>query len=120
MTANLAPTLLVDEALDLLARPGAPVTSVYPRAAALLARQALEARLQREWRADEVSLAETSMANQFHALHQLRDPEVAGEAHQAWAALSHACHHHPFDLSPSVSELQTLLGTVRSLIAATW
>ena len=120
MSTALTPTDLVGEALGLLSRPGAPVTSVYPRAAALLARQALEARVQREWQKDEVSLAQTNMANQFHALRALRDAEIAGTAHQTWAALSHACHHHPFDLSPTVSELKTLIDTVRSLVAASW
>ncbi len=82
MTTNFTPAQLVDAASDLLARPGAPVTAVYPRAAALLARQALEARVQREWRAAEVSLAETNMANQFHALRQLRNAAIAGTAHE--------------------------------------
>ena len=120
MTTNFTPAQLVDAASDLLARPGAPVTASYPRAAALLARQALEARVQREWQATEVSLAETNMANQFHALCQLRNAEIAGMAHETWSALSHACHHHPFDLSPTVSELKPLIDTVRTLIAASW
>ena len=46
--------------------------------------------------------------------------DLIDAAHETWSALSHACHHHPFDLSPTVSELKPLIDTVRTLIAASW
>jgi hypothetical protein len=34
----------------------------------------------------------------------------------AWAALSHACHHHPYELSPTAEELERWMDTVEALI----
>jgi hypothetical protein len=116
----MTPTGLVDAAYDVLDRPGAPQSSLYPMAAALLARQALEARVQSEWRGDEVSLALTSMTNQCHALRQLRDPAIAGRVFDTWSSLSRACHHHPYDLSPSPDEMKTLISDVRLLLECDW
>jgi len=116
----MKPATVLEAARDLLGRHGLKATTLYPRAAALLARQALEARVRGEWRDHELPLAETSMTNQFHALRQLRDPRIAGEAYEAWAALSHVCHHHPYDLTPTPAELATLLDTVATLVTANW
>jgi hypothetical protein len=116
----MTPAELVAHADEISHRPGAPTTPLYPRAAALLARQALELRLREEWATAESSLGRTNMANQFHALRQLRNAAVAATAYDTWAALSAACHQHPYDLTPTIAEIQGLVDAVRELISADW
>jgi hypothetical protein len=48
--------------------------------------------------------------------------ETAGRVHHTWGMLSRACHHHPYELAPSVEELRSLLASVnefQGLVAAT-
>jgi hypothetical protein len=116
----MTPAELVDHADEIVHRPGAPTTPLYPRAAALLARQALELRVRQEWDPAESALGKTSMANQFHALRQLRSATVAATAYDTWAALSGACHQHPYDLTPTIAEIQGLVDAVRSLVTTDW
>lgn len=39
-------------------------------------------------------------------------PELAGEAEGAWTRLSQAVHHHAYELSPTVSEVEELEASV--------
>lgn len=101
---------------DLLRRPSAPTAGLWPRAAALLARQALEKVLDEFWQAQRVALDACPARQQLICLGAyLHDAELAGQVHQAWAALSRACHHHPYELAPTQAELQVLLSTVKEL-----
>lgn len=47
----------------------------------------------------------------------LGDRNLAQEAHATWAELSTACHAHPYDLAPTVGELQRWVGVVKRLVA---
>jgi hypothetical protein len=114
------PRQLLAAAKVIVARPDAVRSTLWPRAATLLARQALEARVRAEWREGELPMADRSMTHQFHVLTQLRDAETAGRAHQTWAELSHACHYHPVDLSPTSGELTAWIDTVDQLVRADW
>jgi hypothetical protein len=37
------------------------------------------------------------------------DPVTGADAAQLHGELSHACHHHPYELSPTVDEARTLV-----------
>lgn len=42
-------------------------------------------------------------------------PDLAAVADYTWSRLSHACHHHAYQLDPSVVETRHLLDNVRRL-----
>ncbi len=77
------------------------------RISALLARQALELALGIYWvRRGFPDVAETSMRAQLLCLQEyLGEEEAAEQASHAWWALSGACHHHPYELSPLPGEI---------------
>ena len=45
-----------------------------------------------------------------------RDRELARDLIQSWGALSHATHHHAYDLPPTATELEHWLAPVAELI----
>jgi len=79
---------------------------VWPRAAALLVRQALEVALKTYWSARARGLEEAPMRAQLLCLEgTLNDAGVARRAHAAWGALSRASHYHAYELAPTREEL---------------
>lgn len=90
----------------------------WPRAAALLARQALEDALDKVWHGSAAGMRGCSTTAQLVSLpFYLADRELARRVRQCWAALSNACHAHPYELSPTVSELEGWLDVVDDLVA---
>ena len=100
------PAELLAAARDLLKRADPQTAGLWPRAAALLARQALEAGLDEFWRGKGVALDGCSMRTQLICLRGYLDHDAAGRIDHAWAALSQACHHHAYDLAPAAGELE--------------
>jgi hypothetical protein len=80
---------------------------VWPRTSALLARQALEqaVRVQWETQPDTAGMASRPMRSQLICLPWYLDRATAGQVAYTWAALSSACHYHPYELSPTAAEL---------------
>jgi hypothetical protein len=112
-----AGTLAMAESL--LARADAGTAGLWPRAAALLARQALEQGLDGYWLRRKMRLEACGTRQQLLCLREyLGDDALAGRAHHTWAALSQACHHHAYELAPGHGELRTWLGTVGELLKA--
>lgn len=91
----------------------------WARSVALLTRQALETALSELWKAKGVTAVSTcSIRVQLLCLRiYLGDRILAGDLAHAWSALSNACHHHPYELPPTLSELQSWLQTVRTGVA---
>jgi hypothetical protein len=115
----MTPSQILSLAQHLLARPDARTAGLWPRATALLARQALEQALDDHWHQRGLALHTASTRCQLICLQQyLPDPHLAGRVHHAWSSLSQACHHHPYDLAPSFEELTALLATVSDLVSA--
>lgn len=111
------PAELVQAARAVVERPGTLPRTTWPRAAALLARQALETAVADRLAAVAPGLEACSRATQFIALRwYVAAPDLARHAHQTWAALSHACHHHAYDLPPTGGELRRLLEDVEHLV----
>jgi hypothetical protein len=113
----MTPDELLAAARDLINRPDAATAGVWPRTAALLARQALEGSIDEVWarRPDTVAVAACSMRTQLTCLAAYIDPVLAARAAYVWAALSNACHHHPYELAPTAAELTGWLDEVRQL-----
>jgi len=115
----VTPEDLLTEARRLIERPDAGIVGVWPRAAALLARQALEQAMAGLWAglpgADGLSRA--SMRSQLLSLTAYVDEDVAARAAYLAAALSRACHYHPYELAPTASELTNWLDETDDLVA---
>jgi hypothetical protein len=98
---------------------GPDMAGVWPRAVALLGRQALEEALAELWAARQPSLADCPFRTQWTCLPEyINDDGLALEATYAWYAMSRACHHHTYELDPTVSELDDWLRITGRLVAA--
>jgi hypothetical protein len=113
----MTPEELLSAAREIMGRADPVTTGLWPRAAALLGRQALEAALEDLWRRKRVNLARCPGRIQLLCLPTyLGDAALAGRAAHAWAALSHACHYRAYDLAPTASELDGWLQVVGALV----
>ncbi len=110
---------LVKTARGLLSRPDPRTAGIWPRAAALLARQALEAALDELWRLRAPGLEQCSARAQLLCLPEyLRQGDLATRVSYAWTGLSRACHHHVYELPPTAAELDRWIGIVEELVTA--
>lgn len=102
-------------ASQLLERASSETAGLWPRAAALLARQALEMAVDDFWSSRRLAIASCSTLSQLICLREyLGDGQLAGQIHHAWNALSRACHQHPYELPPTVGELRSWIAVVAS------
>jgi len=106
----------LETARSLLRKPEARTAGLWPRAAALLARQALEMALDQYWKTKRPGLELCTTHAQLLCLREYwEDKEEAGRIHLAWIALSRACHHHPYELAPTAEELDRWFAVVDRL-----
>ena len=107
-------------ARELLTRSDAKAAGVWPRAAALLARQALEQAIDEYWqRRDMGAFAQLPTAPQLICLREyLDDSALAETMSHVWGALTEACHHHPYELAPSLEELDGWIASLHELALA--
>jgi hypothetical protein len=111
-----SPASLLDAARQLLEHPDVATAGLWPRAAAILARQALEATVARYWQDRGLpTVASASTRSQLICLAELAGPEVAGPASFIWATLSGACHARAYELAPTASELRGWIDTAQAL-----
>ena len=104
-------------ARGVISRPEMGLNGVWPRAAAHLCRQALELALEEFWKKGMPALADATLRAQLVCLPlYMKDEELARLVGYTWSALSHACHHHMYELAPTVSELTAWADTVEALI----
>ena len=102
----------------LIAGPDGPA-GVWPRAAALLSRQALEEGLDRLWENDRPGVAAAGRRTQMLCLGQvIEDEALAADVRAAWSSLSRACHHHHYELAPTAAELEGWIQQTEHLLAA--
>ena len=126
--AGLLNPEVIAAARNLMERTDPATAGLWPRATALLARQALEAALDDFWKVRAPGMEHCSMRAQLLCLpYFLQDPKTSGpqdlgqehlaeRASYAWAGLSRACHQHPYELPPTSVELLGWLGTVEELV----
>ena len=88
-----------------------------PRAAALLARQALEDGLRERVRDLCPGLDRATARSQLICLRVLR-PDTGLAAQRAWDGLCRACHHHAYELTPTDSEVRRLIALVDLVVPA--
>lgn len=92
---------------------------LWPRASALLARQALEEAVAGFWETRrQPDMAHASARAQLDCIAPfLGDAELAGSVAYAWSRLSDACHHTGHELGLTAGELSELLQEVNRLTA---
>jgi hypothetical protein len=94
--------------------------AAWPKAAAFLGRQALEDAIDRLWAVTAPTLTGCPITVQLICLpFYVDDRDVAYRARQCWYSLSSACHAHPYELAPTVSELGSWLEEVAAFISTT-
>jgi hypothetical protein len=91
-------------------------TPVAVRTAALLGRIGLEHEVGERVRAALPGAEDGSMRAQLLCLRSVA-PTLGEDASHLHGALSRACHHHPYELGPSLDELRTLLQGVGRVAA---
>lgn len=107
------------EQAQLLLRRSGSVGHQSLRMVCWLLRSALEQSFVHLARAREVELGTATGKSRLTCLASLYQddaPELAGEAEAAWARLSRAVHHHAYELSPTVSEVEELTGIVVGIV----
>jgi hypothetical protein len=117
ISESASPSALLAAARDLVQRPRSGTVGLWPRAAAFLARRALEEALDRLWLIRAPGLERASARAQLACLPDyLGDPALAWEVVFTWSALSSACHHHAYELAPTAAELQRRIDAVSRLV----
>jgi hypothetical protein len=115
----VTPRHLLAAARELIRRTDPTTVGLWPRASALLGRQALELALDEVWRRKRPELAGCPTRIQLLCLGEhLPDPEVAKRAAYAWAALSRVCHHRSYALAPTAAELTGWLDLVDEVLGS--
>ncbi len=118
MPGEMTPRELVSDAEALIRIRKGGGSGLWPRTAALLGRQAIESALRDYWDLRQPGLEQCNTRAQLLCLvAYLSKRELARETYDAWAALSRACHHHPYELSPTAGELRGWLTTARIFAA---
>ena len=113
----MTPEQLLQAARQLVERPTQELAGLWPRAAALAARRALEEILDEVWALRAPGLEAASARAQLACLPSyLNPPSLAYEVSYAWTALSDACHHRVYEVGPTAEELQARLDTVQRLM----
>ena len=118
----MTPAELLAGARDLIERPDATTAGVWPRTAALLARQALEAAVDDQWALDSetAGMDRATMRSQLICLPSYADEAVARQIAFTYAALTGACHFHPYELAPTATELSRWISDVEKLLTRPW
>jgi hypothetical protein len=110
---------LLYRASDLLERPTSGTVGLWPRAAAVLARQALERGLSEVLSAQVQGIQRAPVRAQLLCLRiLLNETSTADEVNVAWWALSRACHHLSYELPPTAAELRAWIDVVDRFVEA--
>lgn len=112
------PAELIGHARAILAGQHGIPAAQTTRAAAILARQALEDITRRLCVAANADLARANERSRLVVLRWLVGDGTADLAGAAWWGLSRLCHHHAYELTPTVGEVAHLVDQAAALLAA--
>ncbi|MGW5480909.1 hypothetical protein [Streptomyces sp. NPDC004008] len=115
--ASGSPAQLLASADRLLGATTISTTGVWPRAAALLLRHALEEALRSYWQRVRPQLARVPTHAQVLCLESYAGTEAARRWSSVWSTLSQACHYHGYELSPIPAELRDWREEVAAVIS---
>ena len=115
MSRQITPLQIVSAADALIEIPQGSSAGLWPRTAAVLGRQAIEGALRQYWRLREPGVERCSIHAQMLCLvAYLGNRDLAQQTYATWSALSRACHHHPYELTPTADELRAWLASART------
>lgn len=106
---------LLGVADQLVSRPHAATAGLWPRAAAVLGRQALESAIKEFWKQRSFQMEGCSWHAQLLCLREFAPENLSREAIQAYHNLSRACHYLPYEIQPNKDELRDWLQSVRKV-----
>ena len=110
---------LIYRAMDLLERRTSGTVGLWPRATAVLTRQALERGLTEVLSEKVDGIQRAPVRSQLLCLRiLLDDTATADEVNVAWWALSRACHHLSYELPPTAAELRGWIDAVDRFVEA--
>lgn len=112
----MSPASLLKAARSLVAGQTAADGGAWARAAAFLARQALEMQVLQALTKHYAIRERPSFRSQLLAARAVLGPELAADAAYTWSALSEATHHHGYDLPPTASELEGWMTVIDRVI----
>jgi hypothetical protein len=116
-SSDMTAAEILERATGLLRHPTEGTAGLWPRATAVLARQALEIGLDEALSAKIHGVQKAPVRVQLLCLQSyLDDVETAHEVNLAWWALSRACHHGSYELPPTAPELEGLIDVVRRFV----
>jgi hypothetical protein len=117
VTDDLGSRELLELARETLERPAPVMVGLWPRASALLGRQALEWALRGYWAETAPGVEATSARSQLLCLQSyVRDDDLAARTSHTWWILTRAVHHHAYELAPTADELDSWLMEVATII----
>ena len=116
-SSDMTAAEILERATALLHHPTEETAGLWPRATAVLTRQALEAGLHEALSAKILGIENAPIRVQLLCLQSyLEDTQTAHEVNLAWWALSQACHHLSYELPPTAPELEGLIDVVRRFV----
>jgi hypothetical protein len=86
------------------------------RAAAVVARAALELAVDARLAEHGLDLTRATMRSRLICLTTLVDGDAGEAAAVAWAGLSAGCHQHAYELTPTWAEITHLIGLVETVL----
>ncbi len=110
-----SPSELLRAADYLLSEASDASVGRWPRAVAILCRQALEGSLYDFWRVKAPGVEGASERAQLLCVRTYVSAGLAARAEHTWTCLSRACHQHTYELAPTASELAGWLENVDAL-----
>ena len=110
------PIHLVSLARSIMRVQRADLVGTWPRASAILGRQALEITLDDLWAQAAPGVENASVRAQLTCLPEYIDTELASRVRYSWHVLSAACHYHAYELPPIAAELNGWLDDVEALV----
>ena len=115
MTSAVGPVVALRHA-ELMLDGNAGAAGSAARLAAFLARQALEQLVTQRLSALEIDAPRATMRSKLVILRSLDTTDRADAAAVAWNGLSNVCHHHAYELAPTVSEVRHLCRVAARLL----
>lgn len=110
----MQPARILELAEGLLERESL-ATPVVVRGSALLGRQALEAAVFAIWATHPGLRGRPPMHTQLLCLADI-GRDVARQASHTWWALTEACHHHAYEITPPLASIRVLLNDTQQVI----
>ena len=110
--------LVLADAEAMVSMSSERTSGLWPRAGAMLARQALEDAIEERYRRTVPGLERASARVKLICLRTYAGESVAHEATQLWGELSRACHVHAYELSPTGAELDAWIDRVEQVVRA--